>query len=161
MPMSINRSTADPVHHMPGAGETISLMGMAVTFKATGQQTGGQFSLIEMTEPPGSGSPHQYNQVISMACYMLEGTMTLNFGDETQDFGPGSFAYLPAGTAYQTSNQSGAPVKYLLFSTPAGLDEYFAEAFAWIQRQPAWPPEDMSELLALRTRHHFYDAPAG
>jgi uncharacterized RmlC-like cupin family protein len=161
MPMSINRASAAPVVHMPGGGESTSLMGMTIVCKVTGQQTGGQFSLVEITEPTGSGSPAQYNQVISMACYMLEGTMTLRFGDEMQEFGPGSFVYLPAGTAYQTSNQSGAPVKYLLFSTPAGMDEYFIEAFDWIQRQPAWPPEDMSELLALRTRHHFYDAPAG
>ena len=58
-----------------------------------------------------------------MANYVLEGTATLQVGNEILELGPGSYAYLPAGTVYQCRNQSDAPVKYLMCSTPAGFDE--------------------------------------
>lgn len=160
MPMSINRSSADPVVLMPGGGETISIMGMTVAFKTTGRQSGGQFSAIEVTEPPGSGSPVQYNQVFAMASYVLEGTATLQVGDETLELGPGGYAFLPAGTVYQFRNDSAAPVKYLTFISPAGLDEYIAAAAQLVESEPSWPPADMSGLVALRTKYHFYDPPA-
>ena len=161
MPMSINRSTPTPVILMPGGGETLSIMGMTIAFKTTGRQSGGQFSAIEVTEQAGSASPVQYNQVFAIASYVLEGTATLQVGDETIELGPGGYAYLPAGTVYQFRNDSAAPVKYLTFSSPAGLDEYIAEAVRLVAGEPSWPPADMSKLVALRTKYHFYDPPAG
>jgi uncharacterized cupin superfamily protein len=95
-----------------------------------------------------------------MACYVLEGTMAWKFGDETQDFGPGSFIYVPAGTAYQYTTSGDTPAKYLLLCTPGGFEEYIAEVSDWVQRQSTWPPTNMSEVAALRARAHFYDAPA-
>lgn len=41
MPMSINRSSVTPVALLPGDGEALSIMGMTVTFKTTGRQSGG------------------------------------------------------------------------------------------------------------------------
>lgn len=160
MPMSINRSAPIPVVLPPGGGETLSILGMTVAFKTTGRQTGGQFSAIEVTEPPGSGSPIQYNKVFAMANYVLEGTTTLQIGDETLEIGPGGYAYLPPGTVYQFRNQSAAPVKYLTISSPAGLEEYIAEAVRLVESEPSWPPADMSKLSALRAKYHFYDPPA-
>ena len=113
-----------------------------------------------MTEPPGSASPVQYNQVFAMANYVLEGTATLQVGNEILELGPGGYAYLPAGTVYQFRNQSDAPVKYLMFSSPAGFDEYIAEAVRLVAGEPSWPPADMSKLVALRTKYHFFDPTA-
>lgn len=159
MPMSINRAGPSPTLLTSGGGDTLSIMGMTVAFKTTGRQTNGQFSAIEVTEPPGSGSPVTYNKVFAMANYVLEGTATLQVGDETLELGPGGYAYLPAGTVYQFRNQSAAPVKYLAISIPAGLDEYIAEAVRLVESEPSWPPADMSKLVALRAKYHFYDPP--
>ncbi len=161
MPMSINRAAATPVVLMPGGGETYSIMGMTVAFKTTSRQSGGQFSAIEMTEPPGSGSPLQYNKVIAMACYMLEGTAIIQVGEESWELEPGAYVFLPAGTVYQFRNQSDAPAKYLMFSAPGGLDEFIAEAMQMVESEPSWPPADLSKLAALRTKAHFYDPPSG
>lgn len=161
MPMSSNRSTPTPTVILPGGGETISIMGMTITFKTTGRQSGGQFAAIEVTEAPGSASPIQYNKVLAMANYVLEGTATLQIGDETFEIGPGGYAYVPPGAVYQFRNQSAAPVRYLTVCTPAGLDEYIAEAVRLVESEPSWPPADMSKLVALRTKYHFYDPPAG
>lgn len=116
--------------------------------------------MIEVTEPPGSASPVQYNKVFALASYVLEGTATLQIGDETLELGPGGYAYLPAGTVYQFCNDSAAPVKYLAISMPAGFDEYIAEAARLVESEPSWPPADLSKVVALWTKYHFYDSAA-
>ena len=46
--MSINRSLPPPVALKPGGGEMHSSLGMTVTFKTTGRQSEGQFTVLEV-----------------------------------------------------------------------------------------------------------------
>ena len=159
MPMSINRSSMAPVAVMPGAGETHSIVGMTVTFKITGRQSHGQFAVLEIIEPPGSGSPTQLHEQMTMLICMLEGTLTVRVGDETIHMAPGSYAYIPPGTVYAMSNQSDTPAKYLMVTSPAGIEDYIAEAIDLVESEPSWPPADMSRFIVLRAKHGFVDPP--
>lgn len=159
MPMSINRSSSTPVALMPGGGETHSIRDMTVTFKTTGRQSDGQFAVMEVTEPPGSGSPTQWHKLTTMLIYVLEGTLTLRVGDETIQVGPGGYAYVPPGTIYAIANQSDAPVKYLSVHSPAWIENYIAEATEIVKNEPTWPPADMSKFLALRAKYDVFDSP--
>ena len=79
LPMPMSDQPLNPNSHRPPARRRRDALGrgIPVTFKTTGRQSGGQFAAIEVTEPPGSASPIQYNKVFAMANYVLEGTATL------------------------------------------------------------------------------------
>ena len=165
MPMSINRSATvsnlaaapSAVVLTPGGGDTRSVMGPTITFKTVGSQSDGQFLVMEATEQPGSGSPTQWHKLTTL--YILEGTITLQVGDETALLEPGGYAYLPPRTVYAITNRSNAPAKCLWITSPAGMEDYIADAMELVASEPAWPPADMSKLAALREKYDFFDPP--
>lgn len=168
MPMSINSpnrsvavstdpASASPIVLMPGGGETLSGMGMTMTFKTTGAQSGGQWLVMEYPAPPQfGGPPPHWHKVTTEIFYVLEGTLTLSAGDQTIQSGPGGYAYVPPGVVHTFSNQSDAPAKYLLIASPAGLENYFAEVKALLDEEPVWPPQDMSKLVALMAKYDTF-----
>lgn len=163
MPMSINRSAAVApstpiaIALLPGGGDTLSGMGVAMTFKTTGAQSGGQWLVMKYTAPPQfGGPPPQWHKIMTEIFYVLEGTLTLSAGDETIQAGLGRYAYVPPGTVHGFCNQSDAPAKYLLIASPAGLDSYFAEVKALLDEEPVWPPQDMSKLVALMAKYDTF-----
>lgn len=168
MPMSNNspnRSAAVPTDRVtpnaivlsPGGGETLSGMGVAMTLKTTGAQSGGQWLVMEYTAPPQfGGPPPHWHKIMTEIFYVLEGTLTLNAGEKTIQAGPGGHAYVPPGTVHGFSNQSDAPAKYLLIASPAGLENYFAEVKAMLEEEPVWPPQDMGKLVALMAKYDTF-----
>jgi hypothetical protein len=44
----------------PDGGRSIWLLGMLITFKAVGEETGGEYSVFEQTVPPRAGCRHTY-----------------------------------------------------------------------------------------------------
>ena len=54
--MSINRSSVTPVLLMPGGGETLTGVGVTMSYKTTGAQSAGQWLVMEYTTfaPPVS-----------------------------------------------------------------------------------------------------------
>ncbi len=159
MPMSINRSSSPSVTLMPGGGEMHSIQNMTVTVKTTGRQSDGQFTALEVSEPPGSGSPTQWHKRTTLILYVLEGSLTLHVGDETFQTGPGGYAYVPPGTIYAIANQSAAPLRYLTVYSPAWIENYIAEAIELVKGEPSWPPEDMSKFIAMRAKYDVHDPP--
>jgi glyoxylate utilization-related uncharacterized protein len=165
--MSINRSrtvsdiSAAPsaIVLEPGGGVIHEIMGPTVTFKTVGSQSDDQFVVMEATEQPGSGSPTQWHKATTVIIYVLEGTPTMQVGDETTQLGPGGYVYLPPRTTYAISNRSAAPAKTLWIVSPAGIERYIAEVMTLIANEPSWPPADMSKLIALREKYDFFDPP--
>ncbi len=57
----------------PGEGRPIDLGGFQMSVKASGNDTGGTFSLLEANEPPGFGPPLHIHHDAAEAFYVLEG----------------------------------------------------------------------------------------
>jgi uncharacterized cupin superfamily protein len=116
------------VIHEPGQGEQLTAGSNSIVIKATGADTAGTFFLAESTVEPGFPGPpmHRHQQVVDMF-YVLEGTLTFHLDDGTQEAGPGTFVCVRPGTAHTFSNESGAPVRFLNFNTPAGWENYMRE----------------------------------
>jgi quercetin dioxygenase-like cupin family protein len=64
------------------AGEGISLwvLGVLVTIKALGNETGGSYSLFEDVVPPGVGPPSHVHTREDETWYMLEGELEWKVG---------------------------------------------------------------------------------
>jgi quercetin dioxygenase-like cupin family protein len=111
----------------PGEGHTLMLVGGRYTFKASGEDTGGAYALIEMVLPPGSGPPPHLHEREEESFYILEGTLQFQVGDESVTAGAGAYVKTPRGVAHALKNVGTTPARALVLVTPAGIEKYFEE----------------------------------
>lgn len=117
----------EAIRYDPGEGLRRSARGNEMFFKATGDTTGGRFSLMERTVPPGATMPPAHRHVgTEEAFFVLEGAVVFHIDETNIDGGPGVFVLVPAGVAHTFGNTSDAPSRLLVLHAPA-LDGYFAE----------------------------------
>src|SRR3712207_6246059 len=104
--------------HEPGEGEARWWFGGLVTIKATKEQTGGHYTLVEVLEPEGEGPLHVHYRE-DEGFWVLEGQLNFEVGGETIKAGPGSFVFGPKDVPPPFTVESG-PATVLLLLSPAG-----------------------------------------
>ncbi len=110
-----------------GQGHLLTARGNVLAFKAVAAQTGGDFSLMERTVPPGARTPPAHRHVnCSEAFFVLSGTITFVLDDAVLEGGPGDFLLVPRGAAHTFGNRGEEPARLLVLHAPA-MDAYFEE----------------------------------
>ena len=141
----------------PGAGPTLSFLGVDLSYKVSSADTAGEWALLEYSAPPMfAGPPLHWHKVTSEVFYVLEGRVTFHMGEEVFKGEPGSMVYIPTGVLHTFSNQEEEPARFLTFLSPGGFEEYFKELAALVQLEPSWPPKEMSKLFALYEKYDNY-----
>ena len=130
-----------------GQGRLLTARGNVMAFKAVAAQTGGDFSLMERTVPPGARTPPPHRHVnCSEAFFVLDGTITFWLDAAELTGGAGDFLLVPRGAGHTFGNRSEEPARLLVLHAPA-MDAYFAELQElWAQGTP--PPEAERELMS-------------
>jgi mannose-6-phosphate isomerase-like protein (cupin superfamily) len=99
-------------------GEARWWMGGLATIKATGKETDGRYTLIEIFEPEGEGPLHVHHRE-DEGFFIIEGELTFQVGEETIKASPGSFVFGPKDVPHTytvdsgTARDSEAPVHTL------------------------------------------------
>jgi quercetin dioxygenase-like cupin family protein len=119
-----------------------------VTFLITGEQSGGAFFMAEVVVTPGGGNPPHIHTREEESFYLQQGTLTVQVGGKTLTASAGDFICLPRGVAHSFQNTGNVDAKFLLVATPAGLEEFFEEAF--YPYDPSAPPPAMGEAFMGR-----------
>ena len=127
----------------------LTARGSVMAFKALGAQTGGDFSLMERTLPPGGRTPPAHRHTnCSEAFFVLDGTITFWIDASELIGSPGDFVLVPRGLAHTFGNQSSAPARLLVLHAPAA-DGYFEELHKlWAGDQP--PEREQERELMSR-----------
>ncbi len=107
----------------PDGNRSIWLLGMFVTFRALGEETGGEYSVYEQTVPPGFGPPLHIHHRETEAFLVRQGTFEFQKGKETVRTGQGSFIFVPQGVVHRFTNVGDEPARFLAITTPGGLHE--------------------------------------
>jgi quercetin dioxygenase-like cupin family protein len=135
-------------------GEARWWLGGLATIKATGKQTGGRYTLVEVLDPEGEGPLHVHHRE-DEGFWVLEGELTFEIGDETIKASPGSFLFGPKDVPHRYTVDSG-PARLLFVLSPAGFEELiYATSEPAKERtlppQPEGPPSEaeMEQLRAL------------
>lgn len=120
-----------------------------MAFKAVAGQTGGDFSLMERTVPPGAPMPPPHRHgTCSEAFFVLDGTVTFWLEDAELTGGAGDFLLVPRGAAHTFGNQGERPARLLVLHAPA-MDAYFDELHKlWAAGEP--PAQDAELELMSR-----------
>src|SRR3954454_24985455 len=86
---------SEPVLTAAGAGRTVTHGGNSAELKLAGDQSGGDWAVIEWRVRAGDEPPMHTHPREDETLYILEGAITAYGGDETIDVEAGSYAALP------------------------------------------------------------------
>ena len=96
-------------------------------FIASSSETGGATTVFESIEMPGYKTyVHKHNNS-EESFYILEGMLTVKFGDKTHHLGPGSYVFIPRGTPHAQGNLTDKPVRFITTVTPGGIEDFFRD----------------------------------
>jgi mannose-6-phosphate isomerase-like protein (cupin superfamily) len=141
-----------------GEGESFWVLGDLYTFKATGKQTNGNYTVIEQIIQPQSGPPPHIHHREDEAFYILEGRFSFLCGDKQSMFEAGSFVYIPKGTLHTFKNIDEQQGRLLVIITPAGLEEFFYSIgipAADLATPPAFDPAVIDKLMQLAGKYQM------
>lgn len=127
-------------------------MGIRVRMLAAGADTAGAATIYEYTAPPRFPGPalHMHTDE-DEAFFVLDGTLTVQIGDDRSDLQAGGFAWAPRDGAHGFCNATDRPVRFLGLVTPGRLEPMLRELVDYFDRvAPAINP---SEVIAINRRH--------
>ncbi len=107
-------------------GRAIWFLGALLTWKATGENTGGQYELVEQLGARGFAAPVHWHEREAEGFYVVEGEVTFILGDQTIQAPAGSFVFVPPSAKHGFVVES-SEARFLTFVTPAGLEAFFEE----------------------------------
>jgi quercetin dioxygenase-like cupin family protein len=136
-------------------GRAVWFLGTLVMVKATGEQTGGAFGLIDNVMPAGFASPYHTHRNEDESFYVVEGEMSLYVGGERVKAGPGAFVYGPRGVPHGFEVEGTEPARILLQNHPAGFEGFPVEVGEPAEQLvlPEAEPPDMERLMAIAAKH--------
>jgi quercetin dioxygenase-like cupin family protein len=115
-------SVSDPVLTGPRAGRTVtSGNGSSAELKISGEQSGGDWAVIEWRLRAGDEPPIHIHTREDETLYVLEGAITAFVGDEQIEVEAGSYAALPKDVPHGLIVR-GEEVRLLLTFAPAGTE---------------------------------------
>lgn len=122
-------------------GQQRWFFGLLAEVKASAADTAGQYTLVDITAPAGLQAPLHVHHREDEGFYVLEGSVTIEVGDETVELGPGEHAYGPRGIPHRfTVGPDGAHMLWVL--TPGGFEDLVHEASVPAET-PTVPPPDV------------------
>ncbi|UGT42225.1 cupin domain-containing protein [Nocardia yamanashiensis] len=99
----------------------------AFAVKATTADTGGRFSLLEVTL--ARDIPRHTHQLADECVYVLDGTLEVEFDDRVERATAGMFVLLPQGIPHALRCASTPPPRVLQISSPGGWECYLEDLF--------------------------------
>lgn len=144
-------SNQNQVKHVPAdAGPMFCGPGDRVRFLATGADSHGGCLIVEGLAAPGGGPPPHIHHFEDESFYILEGTATFQAGGQTIHAKPGDFIHIPRGTVHSLRNDGAVPARALIIispARPAGMQQFFEEAFYPVTDPSAPPPPITDDLI--------------
>jgi mannose-6-phosphate isomerase-like protein (cupin superfamily) len=120
--------------------------------KASRSSTGGQLTVIESTTT--GGAPLHVHTLEDEYFYVVDGTITVQIGDERFEAGPRSFVFLPRGVPHSWDVIGSGVATVLLMTVPAMLEEFLDEYHEAMGR-----PEADRRQIAAKYGVTFLDKP--
>ena len=152
--MEVNPQRA--LHVNDGEGKMLWVADELMTFKASGEDTGGAYSLADSAVPPQGGPPPHIHHREDEAFWVLEGELEVSVGESRFRVGAGSFVHLPKGVLHSYQNVGTAPARFLTLMVPAGLEKFFEEVGkpgTDLSSPPPFEEVDIDRLLAAAPKY--------
>jgi quercetin dioxygenase-like cupin family protein len=125
-------------------GKVLNVLGDNQNIKLTGEDTNGQYTLIEQNNEPGIGIPPHVHENEDEVFQVLEGQVEMSIGDKMTTLNAGDIIFCPKGVPHSWKIVGQEKARSMLSIFPAGLEGMFKE----LSELPAGPPdmEKVSEI---------------
>ena len=150
LPELLPRSVSDT------EGQAYWFLNSLNVLKATSESTGGAFSLIHHTAPPGHATPYHLHHTEDEAFYILDGEFTFICDGKKTVLGPGGYIFLPRNIPHGIRCTGSSPSSMLILAMPGngftGMMIEMAEP-AKERVLPVPSPPDFAKLQELCTKY--------
>ncbi len=139
--------------------QSVWYAGWLLTFLATGEETGGQFALMEQIARKGNVPPRHIHHREDETFYVIDGEMTFSIGDRTIKATPGTMVFAPRDVAHSFTIDS-EQVRVLVQVAPAGLEGFFKACSVPAPSMTLPPPaevpySEIQRMMALASEYGF------
>ena len=139
-------------------GEARWWFGGLAVLKATAADTGGQLSIIEITEPPGLEAPLHVHHRDDEGFWILEGSVTFHVGDSTIEATAGDYVFGPRDIPHRfTVGPAGCRMLFIM--VPGGMEDLIRAtsepAASRTVPPPATEEPDVERLKAIIAEHGY------
>lgn len=100
------------------------VFGDLFTFLITGEESGGNYSTMEIVVSPGGGPPPHIHHLADEQFYVLEGNLTFTINGHVVLATTSDFIHIPRGVVHAFRNGS-SPSRLLATFAPAGVEQFF------------------------------------
>ena len=139
-------------------GEARWWFGGLAVFKATAADTGGQMTIVEITEPPGMEAPLHVHHRDDEGFWILEGDVTFEVGGETIEASAGDYVFGPRDIPHRyTVGDAGCRMLFIL--VPGGIEDVIRATSEPAPSRTLPPPSDeepdIDQVKALVAAHGY------
>jgi len=138
-------------------GTAIWFLGSLFDIKATGEETDGSLTVVEITVAPKSIGAPPHTHDCGESVYIVDGKLKFHIDGGTTDTQAGSYMFFPAGTLEWFENETATPARVLLTYTRPGIAKFFKEvgepAKARTLPPPPSGPPDFAKLAAVAQKY--------
>lgn len=118
-------------------GSILNVMGDNQNIKLTGEDTNGQYTLIEQNNDPGVGIPPHIHENEDEVFQVLSGNVEMTIGNENTTLNAGDLIFCPKGVPHSWKVVGDQKARAMLSIFPAGLEHMFKE----LSLLPPGPPD--------------------
>ncbi len=140
-----------------GRGPVFTAVGDVYRLLATGEQTGGAYTLLEARVLPGGGPPPHLHRREEESFYILAGEITFFLTDHKITAKPGAFIQMPRNTPHAFKNEGASEARMLILATPAGFDDFIFEFGKPAESFDVAPPKpddaEIAKLLSIAPKY--------
>lgn len=131
-------------------GNKLNVLGDNQNIKLTGEDTNGQYTLIEQNNEPGIGIPPHVHENEDEVFQVLSGQVEMRVGNQTTILKAGDLIFCPKGVPHSWKVVGEEKARAMLSIFPAGLEGMFTE----LSELPAGPP-DMEKVTAICGKYNL------
>src|SRR5687768_13335705 len=111
-----------PIAVRADEGEARWWFGSLAVIKATAADTGGQMTILEITEPPGYEAPLHVHHREDEGFWILDGDVTFEVGETTIEARTGDYVFGPRDIPHRyTVGENGCRMLFIM--TPGGFED--------------------------------------
>jgi quercetin dioxygenase-like cupin family protein len=151
----------EPLAIREGEGEARWWFGALAEIKATAADTGGQMTIVEVTEPPGAQAPLHVHHRDDEGFWILDGEVTFEVGDETIEASAGDYVFGPRDIPHRfTVGDRGCRMLFIL--VPGGIEDVITATSEPAPSRALPPPpdkeptaEELDGLKAVVQKHGY------
>jgi quercetin dioxygenase-like cupin family protein len=133
--------TLEPLTIRNDQGEARWWFGALAEIKATAADTGGQMTIVEVTEHPGAEAPLHVHHRDDEGFWILEGEVTFEVGGETIEAGAGDYVFGPRDIPHRfTVGDRGCRMLFIM--VPGGMEDLIRATSEPAPSRTLPPPAD-------------------